>query len=1199
MTWKHLLEAVALYKATRSIAIEHAALRTRQLETYKKTSSLARGLASQTGRIASTATTASASSGRTQGGSLNHSVQKSSNARKKENAQVPSHDSVQGSERIPVTKEGLEQDHFYEPSKLNSTTQPPPEQSVSVQQKAAKRNPLPDGSIPSLERQLGAPLQDSESYSEPPQTAPTKQPLSESAGQTGEKLEPTSSGKSTIPDPSNESTLPSPEHARKLQRAAEKQIPSQAAEPPPAAAAASEANAASKEQSAGTELGVDQERDVFYTPSRNISRVLSALPRVKIPKNTMDEQHSAEPISDELMNQDVFYTSHADQQSQTVPNQQALPQQDEPSDGMYSELFHSPKVAKMLQGRPSPVNASKGLELQGVKGTPIEDDRSTSAGDPESFSTRPTQGGEYTAAKAQASRDPATSSNSAQHDDMQALAADIAKDATEAPASSDKMSVDGGDAPAKVPFEMHESRVPASRLGRLWQYGGLATSMAFGAVGESFRRVTGSGDANAGSLMLSASNMERLVAKLSRMRGAALKIGQMMSFQDSKMLPAPIHEVLQRVQDSADYMPASQRNQVLASNLGSDWRDLFSSFDERPIAAASIGQVHSATMKSSGTRVAVKVQYPGVADSIDSDLNNIAILLTASRLLPKGLYLEKTIANARTELAWECDYIREAECGRRFKKLLRDEQDTFVVPSVIDEASEAQVLTAEMMNGIGVTKAKHFTQEQKDWIGTQILRLCLREILEFKFMQTDPNWTNFLYNSDTSKLELLDFGASRDYPDKFIVPYVQILRAASRNDRDTIRDRSIDLGYLTGHESQAMLNAHVSSVLTLAEPFMDSSPEVYDFRDQTITDRVRGLIPVMVRERLAPPPEETYSLHRKLSGAFLLCARLGSRVRCRELFANAMAKIDHPATSPPRSSLFPFNPRPSNTSSSPQPTPSAYSPKSQNSDRITILDGTIQNPAWVEGNFIKHEIDTVFLGLTGFDELLTSCNFFPSVVHSGCVKHVIYLSACGDVMPEAVFDDKLGGLIPGHVLVKAAVEQMLQWSRAFRADGRTYTILGPSLFCTNVLGGKETMMGMGIYGELIGTKGVSRVDEEDVALAVVKVAEEPEKWNGKKVSIGSKELYTEREFSRFWSEALGKPINVAPNFPEGFDQLEKHMSVGMDLIQMYQLFNDMGFGMTEEEYKTQRALLGKEPSDYEVFDKRAGAEWIKEFEAAE
>ena len=356
------------------------------------------------------------------------------------------------------------------------------------------------------------------------------------------------------------------------------------------------------------------------------------------------------------------------------------------------------------------------------------------------------------------------------------------------------------------------------------------------------------------------------------------------------MLPGPINDVLQRVQDSADYMPPSQRNKVLASNLGADWREIFSSFDEKPMAAASIGQVHKATLKSSGKAVAVKVQYPGVANSIDSDLSNISILLTASRLLPKGLYLDKTIANARTELAWECDYIREAEMGERFRQLLADETETFHVPAIIKEASGPQVLTAEYCEGTAVTKIQNLTQDQKDWIGSNILRLCLREIIEFKFMQTDPNWTNFLFNAKTNRLELLDFGASRDFPDNFINPYIRVLLAASRSDRDTIRDLSVELGYLTGDESKNMLKAHVGSVLTLAEPFMENAPEVYDFRDQTITDRVRGFIPVMVRERLAPPPEETYSMHRKLSGAFLLCARLGSRVRCREMFRRAMEK---------------------------------------------------------------------------------------------------------------------------------------------------------------------------------------------------------------------------------------------------------------------------------------------------------------------
>ena len=358
------------------------------------------------------------------------------------------------------------------------------------------------------------------------------------------------------------------------------------------------------------------------------------------------------------------------------------------------------------------------------------------------------------------------------------------------------------------------------------------------------------------------------------------------------MLPEPINRVLQRVQDSADFMPASQRNKVLSDNLGPEWQKLFVSFDEKPIAAASIGQVHKAKLASTGEPVAVKIQYPGVASSIDSDLSNLSILLTASKLLPKGLYLDKTIANARTELAWECDYLREAEMGHRFRDLLGDESSTFFVPSIIKEASGPQVLTAEFCNGQGVTKIASLTQERKDWIGSNILRLCLREIVDFKFMQTDPNWTNFLYNSDTKKLELLDFGAAREYPDNFIVPYVRTLLAASKKDRTAVRELSIQLGYLTGHESQSMVNAHIDSVLTLAEPFTRTAPEVYDFRGQTITDRVRSLIPRMLQERLSPPPEETYSLHRKLSGAFLLCARLGSRVRCREMFEQAVQKLE-------------------------------------------------------------------------------------------------------------------------------------------------------------------------------------------------------------------------------------------------------------------------------------------------------------------
>lgn len=646
-----------------------------------------------------------------------------------------------------------------------------------------------------------------------------------------------SADKPTSPQTTATASSPAPEEARILQRQAEFQIP----------ASTAQHNGGEKPNN----LNISPQQEEFYTPSQDVAPDLSALPRVKLPKAVGETQAGGQ----DGLNADVYHSA-------TGPEKQNAPaEQQEMSEEMMQNLFHSPRVSRMLSGKPTPPPAAR------RQWPPADRDRFV-----QQQLAEATKAPDYypeTAAKSEVK-------------EMEELVASVADDVT-----SPAAEVVTGGKPA--PYQMMESRVPASRLGRLWQYGGLATSMAFGAVTETMRRATGSQDT--GSIMFSAGNMERLVAKLSKMRGAALKLGQMLSIQDSNMLPEPIQLVLQRVQDRADYMPASQRDKVLADNLGPNWRDLFSSFEEVPMAAASIGQVHAAVLKSTGKPVAVKVQYPGVADSIDSDLNNLSILLTASRLLPRGLYLDKTIANARTELAWECDYLREAECGTRFRELLRDDP-VFVVPEVMPEASGKQVLTMEMLEGVAVTKVQEFSQEQRDWVGTQIMRLCLREITEFRYMQTDPNWTNFLYNARTNRLELLDFGASREYPEEFINRYVRTLVAASRNDRTACHDLSVELGYLTGMESQAMADAHVSSIVTIAEPFMLSSPDVYDFRNQTITDRVRALIPLMIRERLAPPPEETYSLHRKLSGAFLLCARLGSRVPCKELFADAVRKAE-------------------------------------------------------------------------------------------------------------------------------------------------------------------------------------------------------------------------------------------------------------------------------------------------------------------
>ncbi|EHY54519.1 hypothetical protein HRR83_004359 [Exophiala dermatitidis] len=794
MSGKRILDALALLNASGNVASKHLAIRLSQAKRYGQTSSLIKSLKRQALPVLSTAVSRFGSSSSSQ--------------------QPP---------RPQSAKEGIHQDHFYERSEQNSTTQPPSTQALDIEQVKATRAPLPDGTIPpddspaagGNEHESG----DGMSFNKRPVAETAQHPIEADNNGGGRDLHvKSSSTQSTIPDPTLDSSL-SPDEARKLQRLSEDPIPARTAEPP------------TIEDKNEGEFGVEQEQDVFYQPPDSVKPVLSALPRVRVPKSENDVQAGDSHIPPGI-NADVYYSGSKKQDPS------------EPTEEQLAQLFHNPKHAKLLGKKtaypPGYVPGSK----RRFHMTRVYQQK-TSNGETES---------------------------------IRQLAADMAKDTGKSRTAQAQVA---------QPYQMRESRVPSTRFGRLIEYGGLAASMAFGAVSESISR-SGGPD---GSVMLSAANMERLVAKLSKMRGAALKLGQMMSFQDAKMLPKPIHEVLQRVQDSADYMPASQRDAVIASNLGPNWRDLFEQFEERPLAAASIGQVHGAVLKKDGRRVVVKVQYPGVADSISSDLNNLSLLLTASRLLPKGLYLDKTIANARTELAWECDYEREAEAAKRFRQLLADDQEAFAVPEIIDEASGKQVLTMERMEGIAVTKLiSTLTQEQRDWIGTQILRLCLREITEFRYMQTDPNWTNFFYNPKTNKLELLDFGASREYPASFVDLYVKVLDAAARNDRNACRDLSIKLGYLTGYESKTMMNAHIDSVITLAEPFTDSAPDLYDFENQTITDRVRSFIPVMLRERLAPPPEETYSLHRKLSGAFLLCARLGSRVRCKDLFQHALVR---------------------------------------------------------------------------------------------------------------------------------------------------------------------------------------------------------------------------------------------------------------------------------------------------------------------
>lgn len=149
-------------------------------------------------------------------------------------------------------------------------------------------------------------------------------------------------------------------------------------------------------------------------------------------------------------------------------------------------------------------------------------------------------------------------------------------------------------------------------------------------------------------------------------------------------------------------------------------------------------------------------------------------------------------------------------------------------------------------------------------------------------MQTDPNWSNFLYDEKSRRLMLIDFGSTRFYKHQFIRDYRQVIISAAQNNRQGVLDMSRQMGFLTGYETKQMEQAHVDAVMILGEIFRYDGP--FDFGKQNTTERLAALVPTMVAHRLCPPPEEIYSIHRKLSGIFLLCARLNVRMNCVPLY---------------------------------------------------------------------------------------------------------------------------------------------------------------------------------------------------------------------------------------------------------------------------------------------------------------------------
>jgi aarF domain-containing kinase len=451
-----------------------------------------------------------------------------------------------------------------------------------------------------------------------------------------------------------------------------------------------------------------------------------------------------------------------------------------------------------------------------------------------------------------------------------------------------------------------ERAVPKSPLARVLNFGALGASLAVGAAAESVRRAVGVSAPQTYSSFISDANAERLASNLSRMRGAALKLGQMLSIQDVEVVPKPLLDALERVRQGADIMPTQQLARVLKDNYSSPhdatedaWMARLGvlSFDQVPIAAASIGQVHRGVYQpidknSPAMDVAFKVQYPGVANSIASDLTNFKRLVSSTGIIPANFFIDDALKAARKEMEGECNYEQEAELQTRYRELILASPDLasdFYVPAVIPSLSTRSILVSEFVDGVPIDRITD--PDAKLFIATGLLRLTLHELFGSQngLMQPDPNFANFLFSanggpSGRPQIQLVDFGAAVQYPADFLEDYFSLICACAEKDRDTILKQSVKLGFLTGEESTVMNEAHYQASIVVGEPFSDAYKEIgYNFSKTDIPARTAKYGKIMLDNRLTPPPPEAYSLHRRLSGAVLTAMRLNATIDCASM----------------------------------------------------------------------------------------------------------------------------------------------------------------------------------------------------------------------------------------------------------------------------------------------------------------------------
>lgn len=423
--------------------------------------------------------------------------------------------------------------------------------------------------------------------------------------------------------------------------------------------------------------------------------------------------------------------------------------------------------------------------------------------------------------------------------------------------------------------------VPNTRVARLARMSGMTGGVLAGALAEGMRQLAQGQRPRLSDMVLTPANAQRVARDLGQLRGAAMKMGQLLSMDTGTLLSPELTAILSTLRADAPPMPPAQLRAVLNAEWGANWHRRFARFEVRPFAAASIGQVHRAQTRD-GSDLAVKVQYPGVRASIDSDIANISALLRLPAVLPKGLDLTPMLEEARQSLHLEADYSAEAASLRRFATALAGLSD-FTLPELHADLTTPNVLAMSFMPSDPIDALVHAPQDTRDHVAGALIDLVLRELFDFRLMQTDPNLANYRYDSATSRIVLLDFGAVMDIDAGLSERFRKLLVAALQGTSQDVREAMLDVGYFAANTSPAH-QAIIQDMFTMAMApcRMDT---LFDFGTSDLPERVRdiGLALGAQRDLTHLPPPETMFLHRKIGGIYLLAAKLRARVALRPM----------------------------------------------------------------------------------------------------------------------------------------------------------------------------------------------------------------------------------------------------------------------------------------------------------------------------